>query len=56
MTDASFVEGEGPSATRLLYREAGSGEPVVLLHGLPDTLATWDEHRLPFLARPGPGR
>lgn len=45
--DSHWIDGE---AGRLFARSAGSGEPLVLLHGFPQTHAMW--HRIaPELAR-----
>ncbi|MGI5288962.1 alpha/beta fold hydrolase [Nonomuraea polychroma] len=62
----SFVEGrlDGSAATTLAYRRQGTGEPVVLLHGIGQDLHAWDlvvpliaaEREVIVLDLPGFGR
>jgi pimeloyl-ACP methyl ester carboxylesterase len=49
MTDTRFIEAGG---LRFAYVEEGTGPLVLLVHGFPDTLHTWDAVR-PALARAG---
>lgn len=37
-----MAEGVTSGSVRLVYRDEGEGEPVVLLHGWPDTGAMWE--------------
>jgi pimeloyl-ACP methyl ester carboxylesterase len=50
--ETKVVTLDDPSSARIAYREAGSGDVVVLLHGFPDTIATWSEI-MPRLADAG---
>jgi len=38
-----FVQLDDHGSIRLAYQELGSGDPVVLIHGFPDTVATWSD-------------
>lgn len=49
MTDIRYIEARG---LRFAYVEEGEGPLVLLIHGFPDTLHTWDAVR-PALARAG---
>jgi pimeloyl-ACP methyl ester carboxylesterase len=41
--DTRFVQLAEFDSIQLAYQEVGSGDPVVLIHGFPDTIATWSE-------------
>jgi pimeloyl-ACP methyl ester carboxylesterase len=48
-TDAfEHIERAVLNGTTLAYREVGTGEPVVLLHGDISDIRTWDQQLLPF--------
>jgi pimeloyl-ACP methyl ester carboxylesterase len=66
MSRESVVEGwiELPAGTRIYHRRAGSGEPIVLLHGIAHSSNAWDHvagelaehHQVIALDLPGCGR